>query len=397
MHSPRKLDAQEVRKKIFLTGATGFVGGHLLLFLLRQTNAEIYCLVRPKKNIGAEERLRARLSTIMRESVTGDRRFLVDLDREWSRITVLEGDLRTDRFGISDSRYRELSASEIWHVGANIDFADHRKERVFETNVQGVRRILEFAHSCEHACLNYVSTAYVCGQRDGIIPEDRWDEQYPSNNVYEESKRIAEREVFAAHDRFNLRFRIFRPSVVVGHSRTLAVDMSSGLHTYLLAMFKMKESVESRMPDYFSGNPLRLLMEDDATLNLICVDHVVDLMYRFSSREDTIGNIIHLANPYSTNVPELTRMLPAILGIPVETQADPQQLNTIDSMLNAQMAMFRAYLLKDKQFDFTKLSLTGLSPESFRLSEHSKQELLRRSYEYHLKLRTHSKRASKDS
>src|SRR5437879_1940543 len=91
-----------MKRDILLTGATGFLGGYLLLFLLRHSDCRIYCLARRKNNLDTAERLRDRLSGILRGSGDHDSRFFMDLDREWSRIVVLEGDLRYSRLGLSE-------------------------------------------------------------------------------------------------------------------------------------------------------------------------------------------------------------------------------------------------------------------------------------------------------
>ena len=374
-----------MNRGILLTGATGFLGGHLLLYLLKHTEATIYCLARRKPAFPTAERLRRRLTDILAGSVAGDLRFQVNLDREWTRIRLLEGDLRQRRMGLTGDRYDALSVDEIWHVGAEIDFSEQRREAIFETNLNGIRHVLEFARSHGHPFLNYVSTAYVCGERFGCIPDEAADERYAANNAYEESKRAAERAVLQAHAEGHTAVRIFRPSIIVGHSRTHDIDKASGMHTYLLALYRTKEAVDIRLPEHFENVPVTFLVGDDATLNLISVDHVVETMYRIAHRGETAGEIVHITNPYPTDLPQLLHMLADVFDAKVNTTSEVCRLNPIDKLVGENTKPFRPYFLNNKQFDCSKmLRLSSIPAETFRIAEPVKKELLRRSFEFHL-------------
>ncbi len=374
-----------MERGILMTGATGFLGGHLLLYLLKHTEATIYCLARRKPAFPTADRLRRRLTDILVGSVAGDPQFQVSLDREWARIRILEGDLRHSRMGLTGDQYDDLSVDEIWHVGAEIDFSEQRREAIFETNFNGVRHVLEFARSHGNPFLNYVSTAYVCGERFGCIPDEPADERYAANNAYEESKRAAERAALQAHAEGHTSVRIFRPSIIVGHSRTHDIDKASGMHTYLLALYRTKEAVEVRLPEHFENVPVTFLVGDDATLNLISVDHVVETMFRIACRGETAGEIVHIANPYPTDLPQLLHMLADIFGAKVNTTSEARRLNPIDQLIGENTKPFRPYFLNNKQFDCSKmLRLSGIPAENFRIAEAVKKELLRRSFEFHL-------------
>jgi thioester reductase-like protein len=372
-------------RSILLTGATGFLGGHLLLYLLKHTDAAIYCLARRKPAFSTADRLRRRLTEILAASVAGDPRFQVNLDSEWSRVHVLEGDLRQNRLGLTVEQDDSICVDEIWHVGAEIDFSEQRRHAIFETNLKGILHILEFARTHGNPTLNYVSTAYVCGTRFGSIPDEPIDGQFPTNNAYEESKRAAERAVLSAYTEGDLPIRIFRPSIIVGHSRTHDVDKASGMHAYLLGLFQTKEAIDLRIPDHFERVPMTFLVGDDATLNLISVDHVVEAMYRIACRRETIGEIVHITNPYPTDLPKLLQVLEDVLVPKVETSSDIGRLNPIDLLVGEKTKPFRPYFLNNKLFDCSKmLRFLNLPAEVFRITESAKRQLVQRSFDFHL-------------
>jgi thioester reductase-like protein len=382
-----------MNKKVLLTGGTGFLGSYLLLYLLRNTDSTISCLARSKNNVSAEERLRERLRSMLEGPLGSEPEFAVDLEREWGRVIVMEGDVQKSSLGLSAEDYAELDCGEVWHVAADVDFSAHRREQIYQTNVGGTRHVLKLMRDKGCSVLNYVSTAYVCGQRAGSIPEEAADESYSTNNVYEESKRIAEGEIFAANAEGWLRFRIFRPSVIVGHSRTLEVDSSSGLYSYLAVLLRLKDSIECRMPEYFTHNPLRLRFDDDVTLNLICVDHVVRTMHRIAEQEATANQIIHVVNPYPVTLSKYARVLSRIIGIDVENEKLEEKLNAVDALMDAQADIYAAYLRHNKQFDFDKmLRLSAAPQEPFCIDDAAQGELTRRVHEHYMNARRKQKR-----
>jgi nucleoside-diphosphate-sugar epimerase len=131
---------------------------------------------------------------------------------------------------------------------------------------------------------NYISTAYVAGQRTGIISENADINLSPSNNVYEESKRIMGKEIINAHKGlFN--YRILRPSIIVGHSKTFEPDPSNGgLYGFLSLSFALKKNLEKKNQEYFKTNKVQILADSHPKLSLITVDQVVDHLFQIKEK-----------------------------------------------------------------------------------------------------------------
>jgi thioester reductase-like protein len=143
---------------IFLTGATGVLGGRILKDLLQSTACRIYCLVRGKDPLHCEERVRSFLRVYDGRD-TLEPEFL-------SRVTVLRGDVTQHLFGLSGSVFAKLqSETDITiHAAANTSLLLKYK-RLEPINVQGTGRVIEFCLGTADRRLSYVSTYTVMGDK----------------------------------------------------------------------------------------------------------------------------------------------------------------------------------------------------------------------------------------
>jgi nucleoside-diphosphate-sugar epimerase len=175
--------------EIVFTGYPGFLGSALLPRVLqRAADINAVCLVQPK--FAALARQRA--------AQFGD------------RVRIVEGD-------ITSPIQFAPEVAEIYHLAAIYDVSVPRDVGM-RVNVDGTRHVLDFAERCRDLRrFHYVSTCYVSGRHNGLFREDDLDVGQGFNNFYEETKFLAEVEV---RKRSGLPVTIYRPSVVVGDSRT---------------------------------------------------------------------------------------------------------------------------------------------------------------------------------
>jgi nucleoside-diphosphate-sugar epimerase len=242
---------------VLVTGASGFVGaevaarltaaGHTVLALLHR-NGDLV------RNNG--RRLTAGPGTL-------------------TRIT---GDITRPGLGLSDDDRRlATTADRIVHCAAVTDFGlpEDRYERV---NLEGTRHILDLALT-SRTPLVHVSTAYVCGERDGIAHEDELDLGQRPGNDYEKSKLAAETLVRkAAAD--GLPVTVVRPSIVTGASRT---GRARDLKTIYPVLRVLTRGLVTTVPGHH-----------DAVLDLVPVDRVADLVTAAATRfQDAEGRTLH--------------------------------------------------------------------------------------------------------
>src|SRR5690606_7121129 len=198
------------RRAILLTGATGFLGAHLIEQLLARTDAEIICLVRASGEQQARERVLDNLRAY-------------GLDAPPDRIRGLPGDLGAARFGLDRESFAELAATVevICHNGGQVNFHESL-HRMLPVNVRGTVEAPPLA-GLGGARLHFVSPLGVFLGRphlgrvltEAVAPDD------PAGleTGYDQSKWIADRLVRRARDR-GLPVVVHRPARVSGHSRT---------------------------------------------------------------------------------------------------------------------------------------------------------------------------------
>ncbi len=244
---------------------------------------------------------------------------------------VAEGDVTRMHLGLSGPEYKALRAhvTEIWHLAGRYDrAADAATMRA--VNVEGTRHVVELARGAAGLSrLHHFSTAYVSGDRRGVILEEELDAGQRFHDAYERSKFEGERLVRQAMP--ELPATVYRPTIVVGDSQTGEVDRFDG--PYYLAILLV-------------ASPMRVPLPGDgvAPLNVVPVDFVVDAALAIGANPAALGRTVHLADPSplsTRKVYELVaaragrslsgltlphRALDAILGLPVlERLARPQR------------------------------------------------------------------------
>lgn len=183
---------------VFLTGATGFLGAHILRELLKN-KVKVVCLVRN------EERLRQTLGRYFPK------------EYKYFNYKVVKGDIEAEHFGLNDKEYSILvrKVDTVIHTAANVHHAGHYED--FErTNVWGTQNVINFCNDAE-AVLHYTSTASVNGVGTVAIPKSDkvFDEfvldigQKYVQNVYIHSKYKAEEAVLVARSK-GLKVNIYR-------------------------------------------------------------------------------------------------------------------------------------------------------------------------------------------
>jgi thioester reductase-like protein len=274
-----------------ITGATGFIGRHLVERLLANRDGKLYVLVR--------------------ESSTGR---LDELTHRWARATgtaagkrivPVVGDLRRPLLGLDQEQIAELrgKVEHLVHVAAIYDMTAPA-ERNTAANVGGTTHAVELARSLEAGCLHHVSSIAVAGTYKGTFSEEMFDEGQRLPSPYHRTKFEAERIV---REQPFVPWRVYRPAVVVGDSRTGEMDKVDGPYYF----FKAIQRARQLLPEW-----LPLLGIDLGRTNVVPVDWVAGAMEQLMHVSDLDGQAFHLTDPRGQRVDELVNELAAAAHAP---------------------------------------------------------------------------------
>lgn len=257
---------------ILLTGATGFLGAHLLRDFCGLTNAHVYCLVR------------AESSDLARERINRNFEKYFDCFPDAHRITALPGDLAAPRLGLSEDRFETLSreVDSLWHCGAHLNHL-YGYDRLKASNVSSTVEMLKLAMLNRPKRVAYVSSlvAAVEKDEDGSLLED-FPSAHPGEifGGYAQTKWVSERLMAQAFER-GFAVRLFRPGLICGQRDR---GIWSFEHDHLLRVLK-------------GCIQMQCAPASDWVLDMAPVDFVSEAMVRFSLLPGQTHHVFNLSNP----------------------------------------------------------------------------------------------------
>jgi NAD(P)-dependent dehydrogenase (short-subunit alcohol dehydrogenase family) len=259
----------------FVTGATGFIGKRLVRKLLEKNGSVVYFL--------------------MRES-SSDK--LPALYEYWgvdkSRAIPVFGDLRSPKLGVSNDDIKQLNKNidHFYHLAAIYDMLAEADEQM-AVNVEGTRNTVELANAIQAGILHHVSSIAAAGMFEGIFREDMFDEAENLDHPYfatkHESEKIVRQETKGA-------WRVYRPGLVVGDSRTGEMDKIDGPYYF----FKLIQRIRQLLPPWMPTIGI-----EGGRINIVPVDYVVNAMHHISHQPDLDGRAFHLTDPEPRRVGEV--------------------------------------------------------------------------------------------
>jgi nucleoside-diphosphate-sugar epimerase len=315
---------------IFLTGSTGFLGGNLINNLISGTNNELFMLVR---NLEKAVRLR--------------NQFQVE---EQQRIHFLKGDITLPYCGLTEVEIVQLqdNVDVFYHLAALVKFDLDLRDELFSVNYDGTHHALQLAKRIRVNKFLYVSTAYTVGKKQRGV-ETLYSPMDEYHNPYEESKVKSEHLVFSYADDMDV--SIFRPSIIVGDSKTGEADSEFTLYGFMRALDLFKRKVARRAET--RTDTYRLVANKNGTSNLVPVDYVADVLNLAASKAEK-NKIYNITNPNPPKNIELISMLKKALAfdqLSVTEDTEQVELNPEEEKLNGMVDIFQVYLSGAIQFD----------------------------------------------
>jgi thioester reductase-like protein len=265
---------------IFFTGFPGFIGTRLVRALLESDAKETVVALVEARMVDRARQAAAALPG-------GD------------RIEVLAGDIAQRRLGIGDDDWERLQAKTTvaYHLAAIYDLAVPL-EVAQRVNVDGTGNVLELCAGCKKLeRLNYVSTAYVAGDRTGVVYEHELSLGQGFKNHYESTKFQA--ELWVQQELDNVPTTVYRPAIVVGDSRTGETQKFDGPYYMLRTISKAVES----------GGPIAQFGRSEAPFNVVPVDFIVEALQVAARDPAAVGQTLHLVDPEPVTAADVGRIL----------------------------------------------------------------------------------------
>ncbi|MBI1745464.1 MAG: SDR family oxidoreductase [Acidobacteria bacterium] len=261
----------------FVTGATGFIGRHLVEKLLRR-DGTIFVLVRPSSLPKLEA---------LRRSWGVDKK----------RVVAVTGDLEKPKLGVSSADLRKLRGriKHLFHLGALYDIGASAESQQ-ATNVEGTRHALQLAEAIDAQCFHYLSSIAVAGLYDGVFREDMFAEAEELDHPYFRTKHDSEKLV---RQELQRPWRIYRPGIVVGHSQTGEINKIDGPYYF----FKLIQKLRSLLPPWMPTIGL-----EGGRLNVVPVDFVVNAIDEIAHQRGEDFKCFHLTDPEPKRVGEVLNL-----------------------------------------------------------------------------------------
>jgi NAD(P)-dependent dehydrogenase (short-subunit alcohol dehydrogenase family) len=325
----------------FVTGATGFIGRHLVERLLAR-DGDIYVLVRE----GSNEKLQKLVAEKWPASAA-------------DRVRLVTGDLATPRLGVDDATATELTGKidHFFHLAAIYDMtADEDRNRI--ANVEGTRHAVELANLIGAGRFHQMSSIAVAGHYKGLFREDMFDEGQPLDHPYHRTKFESEK---LARTQTAMPWRVYRPSIVVGNSQSGEMDKIDGPYYFFTAI----KLARHYLPGWFP-----LVGPEFGYTNIVPVDFVAAALDQLAHQPELDGQAFHLCNPKRQRSGEVINAFAAAAHAPqLSMRIDTRLLQALPkgtlSMLMALPAAkgVRRALLADFGIPEEVIGYVGLRPE----------------------------------
>ncbi|MBF6171496.1 SDR family oxidoreductase [Nocardia blacklockiae] len=274
-----------------VTGATGCIGRYLVPELLKRSD-EVYVLVRP----GADAAYRF------------DRR-----TREWAggdRVRPVRGDLGAAGLGIDPEwvASRRGRIEHVFHLAAGFD----------AVAPGGTGNVIDIAERLEADVLHHVSTVSVAGSAAGPFTEDMFDIGQALSTPQQRAAFESERLV---REQSRVPWRVYRPSIVVGHSRTGEIDRIGGPY-HFFRLLRMAAQLPRILP---------LLVPKLGETNMVPVDFVTRALDHIAHGRAPAGTTFHLVDPRRQSAADVLNLFADQAGAPHLMEVMPKQ--TLDTMM----------------------------------------------------------------
>jgi len=250
----------------FVTGASGFIGRRLVKKLLARRGAVVHYLIRSSSQDKVAE-------------------LLAYWGVDEKRARPVYGDLAQPRLGLTKAALKALGRIDhFFHLAAIYDLGADAETQI-QINIEGTRNAVVAANEMKAGCFQHVSSIAAAGLYEGVFREDMFDEaenlDHPYFQTKHESEKIVRREC-------KVPWRVYRPSLVVGDSKTGEMDKIDGPYYF----FKLIQRVRQMLPPW-----MPTIGVEGGRINIVPVDFVVAAVDHIAHQKGHDGKAFHIVDP----------------------------------------------------------------------------------------------------
>ena len=357
-----------------ITGATGYIGKHILCRLL-ELGHRVTAVARPRNG-----RLRERLAQVLAP---------FGLPPGLLTPPALEteaGDITQYRCALDAASIARLRGCEIRafiHCAGLTRFDAHLSDEISLNNRQGTENAYRLCEDLGIDRFHHLSTAFVAGDHTQSFGPGDLDVGQGFNNPYEASKFAAERFLDRAGHTSRIRTTVYRPSIVVGGQAIGENNVVNTVYTFLKAIHFLREcwrrdvergrdtftrhGVEPRGDDLHI--PMRVAADPDTLINLVSIDTVVDtVIHRILSTWDRGGVVQLTAQDFRLQA--LRDAFCKVMHVtgsrfvgPADFEREPR--NVVEEHFHRVTRVYAPYLLRSPVFANTRLGFPhSVDPEA---------------------------------
>jgi NAD(P)-dependent dehydrogenase (short-subunit alcohol dehydrogenase family)/thioester reductase-like protein len=203
-----------------------------------------------------------------------------------ARAKPVYGDLGKPMLGVGKAAIKELTGriDHFFHLAAVYDLKADADSQIV-ANIEGTRNAVALANAIKAGIFQHCSSIAAAGLYEGVFREDMFEEaenlEHPYFATKHDSEKIVRQEVKGA-------WRVYRPALVVGDSRTGEMDKIDGPYYF----FKLIQRLRGMLPPWMPTVGI-----EGGRINIVPVDFVVDAMDHIAHAKDQDGKAFHLVDP----------------------------------------------------------------------------------------------------
>jgi len=356
-----------LNKTIVITGANGFMGNRCVAEGLLK-HSKVIALARGSNGETAKQRILTELKDNIED-------YLLEPLRE--NLIVYDYDILKKDLGLSTDVVEEINAraDSIINFVGDTNFFPKDIELSRRINIDGALNLIKTL--CRNkAAFNHVSTAYVSGDRNGVIKEDELDVGQQFKNDYEQNKFLGEQKVKQLCEDLGVQYNVFRPSIVIRqHSLHGKIPNLNHFYSFIGLLDILRQDAQNRAHSS-SKEILEVIVRfpglKEGTLNFVDLDYAVRAII-WIVLQGADNATYHLVNSAPMTNQEFLDAVMRLYGLKglsiVEDKDEFKNLNFNERLIKRALANYINYFYANPQFDDSKtrkaLEESGIEPPVF--------------------------------